>query len=358
MNNNIGRFNGADAIQRMKAQQANAQPQQVDNQEAATQSSTTRKPVSKKDLSDLMKGKAQAKDLGELVDNKNKVGEAQEAHIADGIGGLTSNSYTQKALKDMGFTDAELEKWFTKDSIGNYKMRDDITYDYGNLRNPSTGTIKTLDELKERMGIDIRNQILADTGYPIELFELAYMPVIDFKNGKVASFHIKPGAQINEYGSNRVLTLTNEDNSKNIFIFKEDGSTYSFGIDNYDPSGNWGDGGADALILEYGVFRNVPNIIDACFSHINTFDSNGNLIKDYYLQRFDFDYPGVFIAPDGKYIVTFVKDTEVNACAIYNPEDGTYEWIIEPAILYNDSNEPQDAGKGTILPRSDFPGLH
>ena len=242
MNNNIGRFNGADAIQRMQqAQQANAPQVESQNEEA---SQTVRKPLSKSEIAGMMKGRV--KDLGEPVNNKDSLaGGVQEVHVADGVGGSTSNSYSQEALKDMGFTDSEIEQWFTKGSNGKYTMRDDIEYKYGNPRHQETGTIKTLDELKERMGINIRNQKITETGYPLELFEAGFRPVMDLMSGKVVDFVLKEGVQLDDqmYGNNRVLTLTNEDTSKNIFILREDGSVYTVELGE-----SWAHGMANATV--------------------------------------------------------------------------------------------------------------
>ncbi len=63
MNNNIGKFNGAESIQRMRAQQQNAP--QVEGQEQET-SETVRKPLSKSEVVGMMKDK-----VGEPTSNVN-----------------------------------------------------------------------------------------------------------------------------------------------------------------------------------------------------------------------------------------------------------------------------------------------
>lgn len=340
MSNNIGRL-GADAIRRMQqAQQANAPQVEGQNGDAPK---TVRKPLSKSDVADMMQGKS--KDLGEPSNNKNSiVGEAQEAHTADGVGNSTANTYSQKALKDMGFTDAELEKWFTKDSIGNYKMRDDIEYKYGNPRHQETDTIKTLDELKERMGIDIRNQKIAETGYPAELFEAGFRPIMDLMNGKVVDFVLKEGVQLDDqmYGNNRVLTLTNEDTSKNIFILREDGSKYEI---NLEPSLDW-------LLANHTMNGGEVTGADV----LNRLDKELKLptAPDVFNDIVGFlgNKGHAYTMPDGKQIVVFssISNNHVQGIAIYNPEDGTYEWIIEPTIIDNShKNEPNQDNSGKTI---------
>ena len=142
------------------------------------------------------------------------------------------NTYTKESLTNQGFTQAQIDKYFEKTESGDFVMRDDIVFERGSFPKRKI-EINSLSQLKEYCGANSRKK-LKDEGFPDKLID-KYFGLYQQGNGKsVYKLNSEySNYTVTQSGQNTVIIINTKDNSETIRItVKPDGSYYTVRKDN------------------------------------------------------------------------------------------------------------------------------